>query len=97
MVLIWLLNVYDAVITVYSTSRLGMVETNPIMMASLEFGPVFFVITKVVVLTLALAALASRYRRHPMTVRVILIVSLGAFLGVCAWNSYAAIWVASRL
>ena len=96
MVLIWLLNAYDAVITAYGTSRLGMVETNPIMQACLEVGPMFFVATKVIVLTVALAALACRHRKHPTIVRSILGVTLGAFLGVCMWNSYAAVWVASR-
>jgi hypothetical protein len=97
MCLIWLLNAYDAVITAYSISRFRMVETNPIMRVCLELGPFFFILSKIIIITIVLLVLGHRHGKHPKVVRNILIVTLGAFLGICIWNSVATIWVANNL
>jgi len=97
MILIWLLNAYDAAITAYSISRFRMVETNPIMRSCLELGPFFFIFSKIIIITIVLLVLGCRHKKHPKVVRNILIITLGIFLGVCMWNSVATIWVAMWL
>ena len=54
--MIWILNVFDAVATVYVTTR-GVEELNPVMGWALALGPSAFVAVKMSVIAVACACL----------------------------------------
>ena len=90
--LIWLLNAYDAAITAYATSTFEIIELNPLMNMCLATGVWFFVIVKLGVMTgvcVAFRRFARRGRRLWAGLGVVLTI----FALVCVWNT----WLVLRL
>lgn len=86
LLLAFLLNVFDAVITIWGINHLNCVEMNPLMDTALGWGALWFVVIKIVVMFLACFLLWYRYERMPRGVSVAAVVVTAMLLIVCCWN-----------
>lgn len=83
----WLLNLYDAIVTIYATQRLGLVEANPLMQLCLATSVVLFIAVKILVMSAVVRILKRRYETRPETTRKLTIAMFLAFLLVGLWNT----------
>jgi hypothetical protein len=83
----WVLNLYDAIVTIYATERLGLIEANPLMRVCLATSVVLFIAVKMLVLDLVLRVLKRRYETRPSTTKLLTIGMFLAFLLVGIWNT----------
>jgi len=77
----WMLNVYDAGITVYATQVLRAEELNPLMRFFLDSNPVVFVVFKLMMMTLVCSILRRRfelYAKKTWTTLTVITCLLGA-------------------
>ncbi len=89
LLLTWVLNVYDIVITLTGTTFLSATELNPLMRTALGAGPAFFVATKLSVHAVVCWVLDRRLEKHPRKTWATLIVILALFSAVAVWNTAA--------
>ena len=92
--LAWLLNAYDALITAYATSHLGATELNPLMAMCLATGALAFILVKLGVMSAVCLTLRRRKRkgRKPWP---LLVGIVAVFTVVCVWNTYLVLSVAA--
>ena len=83
----WLLNLYDAVLTVYATGALGLVESNPLMRRCLDSSPYAFFAIKLLVMTLCCLILGRRAAKNPKSVWVVLLAIATVYAMICGWNT----------
>ena len=83
----WILNAYDAAITIYATQKLGASELNPLLRVCLAVSPTFFVVVKIAVITAVCLALGRHYKNNPRRTRIMITVSLVLFLVIAVWNT----------
>lgn len=93
MVATWFLNIYDAIVTIYATQKLGVIEGNPLMRLCLASSVLLFVALKILVLTLVVRVLKRRYERRPVAIRRLTIAMFAAFVLVGLWNTAVVILV----
>ena len=93
MLLTWLLNVYDTVITLYGTQELEAVEANPLMRIAIEFDPLVFIAVKIAVLTVVLMILYTRFEKHRKRTKVTLWIIFALYLMICVWNTIIVTWL----
>lgn len=86
LLLAFLLNLFDAVITLWGIGKLGYIEMNPLMDTALTWGESWFFSIKVVVMALACYLLWSRYDRRPRGVLVTTLLITATLIVVCGWN-----------
>jgi len=87
----WLLNLYDAGITVYATTNLLSTELNPLMRLCLDKDPLVFVAMKLLVMTLVCLITRRRFDEHPKKMWATLGFILALFVGVCVWNTLVVV------
>jgi hypothetical protein len=92
----WLLNAYDAAITVYATDQLALVELNPLMRWCLSVSVILFLVVKLGVMTWVCRTLHKRRDERPRLIRGVLAFIIGIFLALCVWNTFV-VSVASSL
>ncbi|MGD9725452.1 MAG: DUF5658 family protein [Nitrospira sp.] len=83
----WVLNVYDIIVTLVGVHCLNGDELNPIMRAALNVGPTFFVASKLSVHAAVCWTLDRRLERHPKKTWTTLVVVLLLFVVAALWNS----------
>jgi len=88
--LVWLLNSYDAAITLYATSTFGMVEFNPLMNLCLTMGAWVFVLVKLGTMSGVCYAF-HRYAQQGRKLWAGLGVILALLALVCLWNTWLVI------
>jgi len=93
LMVIWVLNVYDAGITVYATQRLRAEELNPLMEAVLDANPVVFVVFKLLVMTLVCLILRRREKERPKAVWTVAVVIFVIYAVTCLWNTFSVLVV----
>lgn len=93
MIATWLLNVYDAIVTVYATQRLGLVEANPLMQLCLATSVLLFIAVKLLVLSIIIRVLKKRYETRPASTKVLTVGMFSAFLFVGLWNTAVVILI----
>lgn len=91
-ILAWLLNVYDALITVYATTSLDFDELNPVMRWCLSSGPPTFLLVKIGLMSAVCCYLRTR-RSNQSRVWWTTVMVAAALLAICAWNTYAVFWL----
>lgn len=89
----FLLNLYDAIVTVYATQCLGLAEGNPAMRFLLATSALLFVAVKIVVLGIIWNALRRRYESRPKATRALVVVTFLAFFAVAIWNTTIVLFV----
>jgi len=93
---VWLLNAYDAGITICATQHFGVMEFNPLMSACLASDIGTFLAVKFIVMTGVCLALWYQKKRG-RRLWVALMVILALFVVVCLWNTGLVIYVAAGL
>jgi hypothetical protein len=87
----WMLNVYDAGITVYATQAMAAEELNPLMRAFLDSNPVVFIIFKLLVMTLVCSILRRRFEFYPKRAWATAIIIAVLYAAACMWNTYSVL------
>lgn len=90
-VIVWLLNAYDMVITLYAVNCLNATEQNPLMRFCLEFDPLLFVFVKMSTATIVSVVLWHRGHEQAKKTLVLLAGIFGALAYICAWNTYGVL------
>ena len=87
-ILIHLLNFLDAVLTLIAVKIFGVEEANPFMREALHMGPIIFLASKFVILTVALEYLNKQdFRLRP----IVFTVLLCCFLILTAWHVFGLV------
>lgn len=87
LMLTWVLNVYDIIITLVGTNLYEATELNPLMRAALGVGPVFFVASKLTVHAGVCWTLDRRLETHPKKTWATLILIAIIFTMIALWNT----------
>jgi len=93
-ILAWLLNAYDALITAYATSHLGATELNPLMAMCLATGILAFILVKLGVMS-AVCLTLHRRAKGGRKLWPLLSAIIVLFVVICAWNTYLVLRVAA--
>lgn len=88
LMLTWILNVYDMIVTLVGVYSLNAEELNPLMRAALSTGPVFFIASKLSVHAAVCWVLDRRLEKHPKKTWATLMIVLALFLIVAVWNTF---------
>ena len=91
LMVIWVLNVYDAGITVYATQRLRAEELNPLMEAVLDANPIVFIVFKLLAMTLVCSILRRRFEFYPKRTWATTITIAMLYAAACMWNTYSVL------
>jgi len=91
---VWMLNAYDAAITVYGTTAHGATEVNPLMALCLAAGVLVFLAVKLGLMTAVCLVMRQKARRGRKSWGL-LWSSLVVFTTLCVWNTYLIIKVAA--
>jgi hypothetical protein len=85
LVVLWFLNLYDAISTLLALNTGFAKEANPLMRELITASPLGFLIFKVVLGTFILMVMLKRVNRLPSKICIVFLVTLYSLVAV--WNS----------
>jgi hypothetical protein len=93
--LAFVLNVVDVLITIVLTCHMGLIEANPAMDALISRSPVAFTVTKLVVVGSVCLYLKKRRGEHSEMTAFTTGVVVGMLLMICCWQTWMLLWALS--
>jgi hypothetical protein len=86
--LAFVLNVLDVLITIVLTRQMGLIEANPVMDALMSRSPVAFAVAKLLVVGGVCLYLKKRRVEHPEMTAFTTGVVVGMLLMICCWQTW---------